>query len=232
MVRAARAIVDEPIVFVGANLVLVLAVVIIATLMTVVPAAIVLVPLLALPGSAILRLASVALADGVPTLGAAWTEAWRGAGRKLLVAAVQLLLTGLGILNLLISAGLGGLAGALSGIAVAYGMLAVWGVATPLWSLLSNPRRDAPVRRQLRLAAAVVLARPLGILVLLAVAVGSAILSIQLFFPALLLPSFVLLAVAAYVGEVLDRLDPLPQAAPYSDVEDEGLEGSDRGSLE
>jgi hypothetical protein len=200
--------------------------------MTVVPAAIVLAPLLALPGSAILRLASIALADGVPTLGAAWTEARRRAGRKLLVAAVQLLVTGLGILNLLIAAGLGGLAGALSGIAVAYGMLAVWGVATPVWPLLSDPRRDAPLGRQLRLAVAVLLARPLGILVLLGLAVGSAILSIQLFFPALVLPSFVLLTVAAYVGDVLDRLDPLPPGAGYSDAEDDGLEGSDDGSLE
>jgi hypothetical protein len=111
-------------------------------------------------------------------------------------------------------------------------MLAVWGVATPLWPLLSDPRRDARLGRQLRLAVAVLLARPLGILVILAVAVGSAILSIQLFFPALVLPSFVLLAVAAYVGDVLDRLDPLPPAAGRSDVENEGLEGSDHGSLE
>jgi hypothetical protein len=200
--------------------------------MTVVPAAIVLAPLLALPGSAIMHLASIAHADGVPTLGAAWAEARRRAGRKLLVAAVQLLVTGLGILNLLISAGLGGLGGVLSGIAVAYGLLAVWGVATPLWTLLSDPRRDVPFGQQLRLAVAVVLARPLGMLVLLAVAVGSAILSIQLFFPALVLPSFVLLAVAAYVGDVLDRLDPLPPAAGHSDVEDDGLEWRDHGSLE
>lgn len=183
-----------------------------AGLTTVVPFTILLAPLLALPAAAVLRLAMVALADGVPSWRVALAELRRAPGRKLAIAAIQLALTGIGIVNLIASGSIPGIAGALSTVVVAYGLLIVWWLATAVWPILADPRREMGIGRLLQLGLAVALSRPLGMLAVLAIVVGSAIVSVQYIFPAIVLPSLVLLVVAGYVGPIVERLDPVEPA--------------------
>jgi hypothetical protein len=208
VVLGARAFWDDAFVFVLANVALILCAVALATLVAIVPAALVLTPLLSLPLSAVQRLAIVAATDDVPRWPAAWSELRRRPARKLGVASVQLLVTLLGATNILVSSRMGGLLGAVTTIVVAYALLAIWAIAIPLWPLLSDPHRDAPFRRQLRLAVAIALGRPLAIGLLLVLVVGAMLVCVRLIAPALVLPSLVLLVVAAYVGGVVDRFVP------------------------
>lgn len=208
MRRAVRAFVDEPVALIAGELGLLAAIVLVALAWALVPAAVILAPLVALPGSALMRLATVAVEDGVPTWRTALAEARRRMGRKLLVAGVQSVITLLGVINILLSGSIGGLVGGVSAAIAGYVLLAVWTVSLALWPILSDPRRDLPLGRQLRLAVAIVLTRPLGLLVLLALAVGSAIVCMQLIAPSIVLPALVFLTLAAYVGPLVERLRP------------------------
>lgn len=209
--RAVTAFVQEPASLIAGNLLLVAGVVALAAAQVLVPAAVLLAPLLApllaIPAVMLMRLASAAVEDEVPSWRMARAEASRRIGKKLAVATVQLVLTAMAVTNVLVSGGIGGLAGVVSAVVGVYGFIVVWALALPLWTILADPGRDAPLARQLRLAAAVVFARPGGILVLLVLTAGSAVLSVQLIVPALVLPAVVMLAVAAYVRPVLDALD-------------------------
>lgn len=176
------------------------------------PVAIVLAPLLALPVSAVQRLAAVAVRDGIPRWPAAWHELRRRPRRKLAIATIQLLVTALGLINVLVSVRLGGLLGAASTIAAAYALLAIWALATALWPILSDPRCDAPLGRQLRLAAALALGRPLAIGLLLLLAIVAVLVCVRLVAPAFVLPSLVLLVIAAYVGDAADQLHTVSTA--------------------
>lgn len=208
MRRAVRAFVDEPVALIAGELGLLAAIVLVALAWALVPAAVILAPLVALPGSALMRLATVAVEDGVPTWRTALAEARRRMGRKLLVAGVQSVITLLGVINILLSGSIGGLVGGVSAAIAGYVLLVVWTLSLALWPILSDPRRDLPLGRQLRLAVAIVLTRPLGLLVLLALAVGSAIVCMQLIAPSIVLPALVFLTLAAYVGPLVERLRP------------------------
>jgi hypothetical protein len=184
-----------------------------AVLVAIAPVAIVLAPLLALPVSAVQRLAAVAVTGGLPRWPAARNELRRRPGRKLAIATIQLLLTALGATSALVSSRMGGLLGAASMIAVAYALLALWAVATALWPILSDPRRDAPLGGQLRLAAALALGRPLAIGLLLVLVVAAVLICVRLVAPAFVLPSLVLLVIASYVGDAADHLQPFSSTA-------------------
>jgi hypothetical protein len=167
------------------------------------------VPLLVLPTAVLQRLAVVAARGGTPRWAVIGEEVGRRAGRKLLLASLQLLVIALGAGNATLAPEIGGVAGLLSGVVVAYALIAVWLYAVALWPIVCDPRRDGPLREQLRLAASVLLVRPLQVAVLAIIAVLAMVASVQLIAPALILPALVLLAIAAYVVDVGDRLRPL-----------------------
>lgn len=178
----------------------------VVTLAAIVPLLALLAPLLALPAAVLMRLAVAAARDDAPSWRLARAELGRLAGRKLGLAAAQLLVLGLGLLNLSLGPSIGGIAGVAVTIVAGYALIAVAVYAIPLWSIVCDPLRDGPLRDQLRLALAVVVIRPIQVLVLAVITVLSVLVSIQLVVPASFLPSLVMLAGAAYVVDVADRL--------------------------
>jgi hypothetical protein len=201
--------IDELVLFSALNLGLVLSVAVVTAAASIVPPLIVGVPLLALPTAVLTRLAVVAARDGTPRWAMIGEELGRRAGRKLLLATLQLLVIALGVGNVTLAPEIGGLAGWLSGLVAAYALIAVSLYAVALWPIVCDPLRDGPLRQQLRLAASVLLVRPLQVFVLAVIAVLAMVASVQLIAPALILPALVLLAIAAYVVDVADRLRPL-----------------------
>ncbi len=171
-----------------------------------VPPLILLLPILALPSSVLMRLGVEAARDTTPPPGTIRTELGRLAGRKIALAALHLLVLGLGTLNISLSGAIGGVAGVATGLVAGYALIASSVYSVALWPIVCDPRRTGPVPVQLRLALAVVLVRPLqlGVLALLTVLAG--VVSAQLVIPALILPSILALIISAYVVDVADRL--------------------------
>ena len=178
----------------------------VVTVAAFVPLLALLAPLLALPTAVLMRLAVAAAREDAPSWRVARAELGRLAWRKVGLAAAQLLVTALGILNLSLGPSLGGIAGVAVTIVAGYALIAVAVYALPLWSIVCDPLREGPLRDQLRLALAVVALRPIQVLVLAVITVLSVLVSIQLVVPASFLPSLVMLAGAAYVVDVADRL--------------------------
>lgn len=183
----------------------VLALVVVAAA-AVVPLLVVLVPLLALPAGVLTRLAVEAARDAAPHRGIVRAELGRLAWRKIGLAAAQLLVLGIGVLNVSLAPAIGGLPGLVAGVVAAYAVVGSSVYAVALWPIVCDPRREGPLAQQLRLALAVTLLRPLQLAVLALLAVLAAIVSAQLVAPALFLPSLVVLAAAAYVLDIADRL--------------------------
>lgn len=194
--------------FVTANAAWVAAVVLFGVLALGVPAAWLLLPLLALPTASLMRLAVTAIRLGVPSLRMARDELVRMPARKIVLAAAQLLLMAIGLTNVRLAADIGGLPGVLSAAVAAYVMVGASVLAVALWPLVCDPLREAPVREQLRLALAIVVRRPLQLIVLAVIAALAALVCLQLIVPALFLPSLVLLAIAGYVVPAADELLP------------------------
>jgi hypothetical protein len=184
----------------------VLATLVVVTLAALVPLLALLMPLLALPAAVLMRLAVVAARDDAPSWRVARAEFGRLAGRKVGVAAVQLLILALGLLNLTLAPDMGGIAGVAVSIGAGYALIAVSVYAVALWCVICDPRRAGSLREQLRLALAIVLLRPLQLVVLAVITVLSVLVSIQLVIPASFLPSLVMLASARYVVDAADRL--------------------------
>jgi hypothetical protein len=172
------------------------------------PAVVILTPLLALPTSALMRLAIATARDRAPSRPIAREELGRLAGRKVALAAIQLLIMGLSLTNVVLGGSIGGLAGIASAIVAGYALIAVSVYALALWPIVCDPAREAPLRDQLRLALALVTLRPLQLLVLALITVLAVIVCIQLIVPLLFLPSLALILVAGYVVPVADRLRP------------------------
>lgn len=183
----------------------VLALVVVAAA-AVMPLLVVLVPLLALPASALMRLAVEAARDSSPQRGIVRAELGRLAWRKVGLAAAQLLVLGIGVLNVSLAPAIGGLPGLVAGGVAAYAVVGSSVYAVALWPIVCDPRREGPLAQQLRLAMAVTLLRPLQLAVLALLAVLAGIVSAQLIAPAFFLPSPVVLAAAAYVVDIADRL--------------------------
>ncbi|HET8778353.1 MAG TPA: hypothetical protein VFN76_11910 [Candidatus Limnocylindria bacterium] len=172
------------------------------------PVVVILTPLLALPTACLMRLAVATARDSMPTWPMAREEFGRLAGRKVALAAVQLLILGLSLTNVVLGGSIGGVAGMASAVVAGYALIAVSVYALALWPIVCDPAREAPVRDQLRLALALVTLRPLQLVVLAVITVLAIIVSIQLIVPLLFLPSLVLIAIAGYVVPVADRLRP------------------------
>jgi hypothetical protein len=199
---------DEIVLFTVVNLGWALAVGVFAFARIGLPAVVILTPLLALPTAALMRLAVATGRDRTPTLPMAREELGRLAGRKVALAAVQLLVMGLSLTNVVLGGSIGGLAGIASAIVAGYALVAVVVYAVALWPIVCDPAREAPVRDQLRLALALVTLRPLQLIVLAVISGLAVVVSIQLIVPLLFLPSLVLIMVAGYVVPVADRLRP------------------------
>jgi hypothetical protein len=199
---------DEIVLFTVVNLGWALAVAIFAFARIGLPAIVILTPLLALPTAALMRLAVATGRDRTPTWPMAREELGRLAGRKVALAAVQLLIMGLSLTNVVLGGSIGGLAGIASAIVAGYALIAVTVYAVALWPIVCDPAREAPVRDQLRLALALVTFRPLQLVVLAMITALAVVVSIQLIVPLLFLPSLVLIMVAGYVVPVADRLRP------------------------
>ena len=172
------------------------------------PVVVILTPLLALPTAALMRLAVATARDRTPTWPMAREELGRLAGRKVVLATIQLLIMGLSLTNVVLGGSMGGLAGIASAIVAGYALIAVSVYAVALWPIVCDPAREAPVRDQLRLALAMVTLRPVQLVVLAVITVLAVVVAIQLIVPLLFLPSLVLITVAGYVVPVADRLRP------------------------
>lgn len=199
---------DDIILFVIVNGVWALALGLFAFLRIGLPLVVILTPLLALPTASLMRLAVAAARDRAPTWPMAREELGRLAGRKVVLAAIQLLILGLSLTNVTLGSSIGGLPGIASAIVAGYALIAISVYALALWPIVCDPAREAPVRDQLRLALALVALRPLQLAVLAVITVLAVIVSIQLIVPLLFLPSLVLIMIAGYVVPVADRLRP------------------------
>ena len=202
---------DEIVVYLVVNVAWMLVLAAFAFVRIGVPVAIVFAPLLALPTAALMRMAVASARDRSPTWAMARVELGRVPGRKVALAAVQLLVIGFGLTNVFLGVGISGLLGALSAIVSGYVVLATWMYALALWPIVCDPERKGPVGEQLRVALAVVVVRPLQLGLLALLAALAVVVSLQLIVPAIFLPSLVLLVVAGYVVPVADELRPLEQ---------------------
>ena len=190
------------------NVAVVLAGLAVAAAFTVLAPAIVLLPLVAIPASALTR-AAVDVARAEPaTWSAAARELGRRPGRKLLIAALQVLVTGVGLLNLSMAAAVGGIGGIAIAAIGAYGLIVAWAYAIALWPIVVDPRRDGRLADQLRLALLVLVTRPIGIVALLAVTAAAATACALLIVPLIVLPALVVLLCAAFVVPAADELAP------------------------
>lgn len=207
-IRAAfRAYLDEIVVLLGVNAAWVILVGAFVLAGSLAPTLIVLLsPMLALPTAVLTRMAVVAARGGSPRWSLVRDELPRRAGRKLVIAAVQLVVLGIGITNVGLAGQMGNIAGVLSAIVAGYAIIAVTVYAVALWPIVCDPARDGPLRHQLRLAAALVVLRPLQLGVLAVITALAVVVSVQLIVPALFLPMLVLLTDAAYVVNAADRV--------------------------
>lgn len=207
--EAFRAYQEEIVLFFLVNLLWMLALVTFALVRFIEPLLLVAAPVLVLPTAVLMRLAVVAARERAPTWSIARAELGRYATRKLILAAVQLLVLALGITNVMLSGALAGLPGILSALVAGYAVVATSVYAVALWPIVCDPEREGPLTDQLRLALALVLLRPLQIGVLALLTALAVIASVQLVVPAIFLPSIVLLVVARYVVPALDRVRPV-----------------------
>jgi hypothetical protein len=209
LVAAVRQFVDEILLFTLFDIAL-LGVVFAALLVVVgVPILVIAAPVFCLPLGALMRLAVASSRDRVISWGMAGAELRRLPGRKLALATVQLLILGLGAANLALAPALGGLVGIGSAAVAGYAVVASSVYAVALWPIVCDPDQERPLRDQLRLALAVMLLRPIQLLVLAVIAglaVAASAISLQLVIPAIVLPALVLLAVANYVTPVADSI--------------------------
>jgi hypothetical protein len=207
MRRALRAYVDEALAFALANLAWVVLIGVAALLAAIVPLSLVLVaPLLALPTAVLLRLAVATVRDEVPSLRMVRDELGRHAGRKLAIGGVQLVVLMIGVANVVVADAVRSLPTILAGFVSGYALVAMTVIALALWPVVCDPRRDASLGDQLRLALAIVAVRPLQLAVLGLIAALGVVVSVQLVVPAFFLPSLVVLALAAYVVPIADRI--------------------------
>lgn len=211
--RALPAYLDEIVLFLLVNLAWLLLAVLFAAAWTAIPLlALVLLPMLALPMAVLMRLAVATARDLSPGWPMVLAELPRQAGRKLLLAAIQLLVLALGMANVTLAPQIGGLLGVLSALAAGYAVVVSSVYALALWPIVCDPSRDLRLPDQLRLAFAVVALRPWQMGVLAIIVVLSVLVSAQLVVPAVFLPGLVLIVVAGYVVPVADRLRPAADA--------------------
>ena len=211
--RSLPAYLDEIVLFLLVNLAWLLLAFGFAAAWTIIPLlALVLLPLLALPMAVLMRLAVATARDRSPGWPMVLAELPRQAGRKLLLAAIQLLILALGVANVTLAPQIGGLLGVLSALVAGYAVVVSSVYALSLWPIVCDPTRDLRLPDQLRLALVVITLRPWQVGVLAVIVVLSVVVSAQLVVPAVFLPGLVLIMVAGYIIPVADRLRPAEEA--------------------
>jgi hypothetical protein len=140
---------------------------------------------LAVPAAGVMRLATAAIRRGTPHF-ADLLEPYRRPGRVLGVAAAQVVMIALLLVDIALFGGSGGLAGSVLSMIALYALLVIAVLSVVAWPLLLDPEHDDwSVRATLRLAVVLLLARPLRI-ALLALVVGAiVVLSILVVVPIL-----------------------------------------------
>lgn len=205
---AARGFLESFALFAVLNLLFVLAALLVAAAFTLFRPAILLGPLIALPASALMRAAVEVARGDVPGWSNALAELPRRAGRKLLVASAQLLVAAVSGLNLAVAASIGGIPALVGAGIGAAGLIVSSALGIALWPIVCDPRRDGPLRRQLRLALGVVVLRPIQVLVLLAFAALAVTACLFFIVPLVLLPALVMLLIGAFVVPSADAIEP------------------------
>lgn len=127
--------------------------------------------------------------------------------RQVLLGLVQLALLGIASLNIALGLSARGLLYASVAVLSGYVALTVWLLACATWPLLLEPEgKDRSWKAAVRLAFAVVAARPLSIAGLVLVETALVAIAVQTIVPAVLLPSFGALLAAHVVVPTADRL--------------------------
>lgn len=128
--------------------------------------------------------------------------------RHLALAAGQFLVLAAASVNVAIGLAAGGPLPILAAVVSGYVALATWLVAVAAWPVLLDPQRQAmPLRAALRLAVAVVLRRPVGLVVIASIEALLIAVTVETILPALFLPSYGALLAAHYVLAVADSLE-------------------------
>lgn len=126
---------------------------------------------------------------------------------KLGLAALQALVLGIALADLLVAPAIGGIMAAVSMVLALYVAASTIAYGLVFWTLLADPEHGALEVPQIgRLALAVVLSRPAQVGVLLVLAVLGIGVMASLVVPILFLPSILLIAIAGYVVPAADRI--------------------------
>lgn len=152
----------------GANLLWTGVALVVAAAVMAAPPAVVLLPLLAVPTAGVFRTAGrVVRETGWVSIDDA-LDAWRAdVPRTLVIGAAFVVGWTIFALNVAIGTGLGSVLGLSIAIASVWALIGSWLLFWTLWPLLTDPSRiERPARRQLRLAALLVIADPIRIAVL------------------------------------------------------------------
>lgn len=161
--------------------------------------------LLILPSAGLMRMATFVVRSGRCRLGDFLDGMRRDTARTLGIGLAQLLLVVLAGADVLIGLGLGGLPGVVLVVGGGYILVAIWIYACVAWPLLIDPlRADVALGARLRLAAILVLARPIP-----AIGIGVTILVLLVAGTLLLIP---IIAFAASLAALLAAHWTLPTA--------------------
>lgn len=202
-----RALVESIHAFLAWNLLLVLASATVIFVLSLTNLAVVLIPLLSPLVCGLLRMAVVARRDEDVALRTAVPGIRHRIVAKLGLAAGQCLLVLVATVNLAVAPAIGGLLGSLSMATSLYLLGAIGAYAFVGWTLLCDPRHDTErLGRLAKLAAVVLIRRPLAMLFIMAMAILSAFLVYSLVVPSLFLPSLLLLLAAGYVVPAADEV--------------------------
>jgi len=194
--------------FLGANVLFGAALIVVALSTLVSPWFLVLLPLAGLPAAGMLRMAAVLVRDGHADFGDV-IDVVRRPVTALAVAAAQVGITFVLVIDMWIGAAIGSMAGLLLTVGAGYGLLIGWAYAAIAWPVLVDPERDGePVRAKLRLAGLVLLAHPIrvgGFLVLVGAGLGLSAVAIAPFLTFTVALAW--LVIARFVLPVADRIE-------------------------
>jgi len=129
-----------------------------------------------------------------------WLHLALGAGQSLVLAAASV--------NVAIGLAAGGGLPILAAVVSGYVALTTWLLATAAWPVLLDPQRAGmPLRAAFRLAIAVVLRRPVGLVVIASLEAVLIAVTVETIVPALFVPSYGALLAAHYALPVADSLE-------------------------
>jgi len=170
--------------------------------------ALLLLPLAAVPAAGAMRMATRLVRDGSTGFDS-FTELFRRPGRVLLLASAQgLVLLVLGV-DVAVGGELGSFAGSLLQVSALYGLAIGWAYAAAAWPIVLDPERDGdPLRARLRLALVILVAHPVRVGGVLLAAGLLLVVSVLLIAPFVTFAiTLVWLGIARFVLPVADRIE-------------------------